>query len=50
MRKVDMNCLLHKGYASKEEVQSSLVSRYALARDMYWSEVILYSTRFTNSY
>jgi len=48
--KVDLNCLLHKGCASKEEVQSSLVGCYALARDMCWSEVFLYSTRLTNSY
>ena len=48
--KVDLNCLLHKGCASKEEVQSSLVGCYALARDMCWSEAIIYSTRLTNSY
>jgi len=48
--KVDLNCLLHNSYASKEEVQSSLVGCYALARDMCWSEAISYSTRLTNSY
>jgi len=36
--------------ASKEEMQFSLVDCYPLARDMCWSEAILYSTRFTNSY
>jgi len=50
MRKVDLNCLLHKGCASKEEMQSSLVGFYALVRDMCWPEAILYSNRFTNSY
>jgi len=35
--KVDLNCLLHNGCASKEEVQSSLVGCYTLARDMCWS-------------
>jgi len=50
MRKDYLNCLLYKGCASKEEVQSSLVVCYALAKDMCWSKAILYSTRFTNSY
>jgi len=48
--KVDLNRLLHKDCASNEEVWSSLVGYYALARDMCWSESILYSTRLTNSY
>jgi len=47
--KVDLNRLLHKDCASNEEVQSSLVGYYALARDMCWLEAILYSTRLTNS-
>jgi len=50
MRKVDVNYLCHKGYASEKEVQSALVGCYALAGDMCWSKAILYSTRFTNSY
>jgi len=50
MRKVYVNCLLHKDCAYKEEVQFSLIGCYAFARDMCWSEVILYSTTFRNSY